>query len=139
LFAVHACGKNGETQGHNAAKYSRDGIHRNPFLESFVARMRVAVAKEAKEPVLQVSFEKTLGAARVLCMVLVEAGDLLSSEQMQIFSARLMDRVARQLSGRRRSRSCPRAVRQPIGPWPRKQTSANSYGDFQYEVTPIRS
>lgn len=106
--------------------------------QSLVARMRVAVAKEAKEPVLQVSFEKTLGAARVLCMVLVEAGDLLSAEQMQLFSARLMDRVARQLSGRRRSRSCPRAVRQPIGPWPRKQTSSNSYGDFEYEITPIR-
>lgn len=106
--------------------------------QSLVARMRVAVAKGAKAPVLRVSFEKTLGAARVLCMVLVEASDLLSSEQMQIFSGRLMDRVARQLSGCRRSRSCPRAVRQPIGPWPRKQKSANSYGDFEYEVTPIR-
>jgi len=106
--------------------------------QSLVARMRVAVAKRANAPVLRVSFAKTLGAARVLCMVLVEASDLLSSEQMQLFSRRLMDRVARQLSGPRRSRSCPRAVRQPIGPWPRKQTSSSSYGDFEYEVTPIK-
>jgi hypothetical protein len=106
--------------------------------QSLVARMRVAVGKRAKKPVLRVSFEKTLEAARALCLVLVEAGDLLSARQMQLFSSRLMDRVARQLSGRRRGRSCPRAVRQPIGPWPRKQRSVNSYGDFEYEVTPIK-
>jgi hypothetical protein len=106
--------------------------------QSLVARMRVQVAEQAGAAVLRVSFEKTLESARVLCVVLVEAADLLSPTQMRKLSQRLMDRVARQLSGRRRARSCPRAVRQPIGPWPRKQKQRDSYGDFKYEVSKIK-
>jgi hypothetical protein len=102
-----------------------------------VARMRIQVAGEAGAEVLRVSFHKTLESARVLCVVLVEAADLLSAAQLRHLSERLMDRVARQLSGRRRARSCPRAVRQPVSPWPRKRKSSNSYGEFKSEVATI--
>jgi hypothetical protein len=105
--------------------------------QALVARLRVQVARDAGAAVLRVSFQKTLEAARVLCVVLVEAADLLSAAQLRQLSERLMDRVARQLSGRRRARSCPRAVRQPVRSWPRKRKSSNSYGEFQYEVAKI--
>jgi len=105
--------------------------------QALVARLRVQVARDAGAAVLRVSFQKTLEAARVLCVVLVEAADLLSAGQLRQLSERLLDRVARQLSGRRRARSCPRAVRQPVSSWPRKQQSSNSYGEFKYKVTKI--
>lgn len=105
--------------------------------QALVARLRVAVAQQARAAVLRVSFQKTLEAARVLCVVLAEAADLLSAAQLRKLSERLMDRVARQLSGRRRARSCPRAVRQPVSPWPRKQKTSNTYGEFEYEVAKI--
>jgi hypothetical protein len=105
--------------------------------QALVARLRVQVARDVGAAVLRVSFQKTLEAARVLCVVLVEAADLLSAAQLRQLSERLMDRVARQLSGRRRARSCPRAVRQPVRSWPRKRKSSNSYGEFQYEVAKI--
>lgn len=106
--------------------------------QSLVARMRVQVAEQSGAPVLRVSFEKTLEAARVLCVVLAEAADFLSRAQMRKLSERLMDRVARQLSGPRRERSCPRAIRQPVSPWPRKQKQRDSYGEFKYEVSKIK-
>jgi len=105
--------------------------------QALVARMRVQVARDAGAEVLRVRFQKTLEAARVLSVVLVEAADLLSTAQLRQLSERLMDRVARQLSGRRRARSCLRAVRQPVSPWPRKRKSSNSYGEFKYEVATI--
>jgi propanediol dehydratase small subunit len=105
--------------------------------QALVARLRVHVARDAGADLLRVSFQKTVEAARVLCVVLVEAADLLSAGQLRQISDRRMNRVARQLSGRRRARSCPRAVRQPVSPWPRKRKSSNSYGEFQYEVTKI--
>jgi hypothetical protein len=105
--------------------------------QALVARLRVQVAGDAGAEVLRVSFQKTLESARVLCVVLAEAADLLSAAQLRQLSERLMDRVARQLSGRRRARSCPRAVRQPVSPWPRKQNPSNSYGEFKYEVAKI--
>jgi hypothetical protein len=105
--------------------------------QALVARLRVQVARDAGAELLRVSFQKTLESARVLCVVLVEAADLLSAGQLCQLSDRLMGRVARQLSGRRRSRSCPRAVRQPVSAWPRKQKSSNSSGEFEYEVAKI--
>jgi hypothetical protein len=87
--------------------------------QALVARLRVQVGREAGTEVLRVSLQKTLEAARVLCVVLVETADLLSAGQLHQLSERLMDRVARQLSDRRRARSCPRVVRQPVSSWPR--------------------
>jgi hypothetical protein len=106
--------------------------------QGLVARMRVGVAHRAHVPVLRVSFEKTLEAARVLCLVLAVAADLLSAAQLRELSQRLMERVAQQLSGPRRARSCPRAVRQPVCAWPRKQRASSCYGDFDYEVLKIK-
>jgi hypothetical protein len=105
--------------------------------QAVVARMRVQVGRDAGVDVLRVSFQKTLESARVLCVVLAEAADIVSAAQMRKLSERLLDRVARQLSGRRRARSCPRAVRQPVSAWPRKQKASNSYGEFKYEVAII--
>ena len=106
--------------------------------QSLVARMRVQVADRSGAPVLRVSFEKTLEAARILCVVLIEAGDFLSRAQMRKLNERLMDHVARQLSGRRWERSCPRAIRQPVSPWPRQQKQRDSCGAFHYEVSTIK-
>jgi hypothetical protein len=106
--------------------------------QALVARMRLQVARQAGVSVLRVSFGKTLEAAQVLCVVLAEAADLLNATQLRKLGERLLDRVARQLSGRRRDRSCPRAVRQPVCSWPRKRKSCNAYGKFEYEVTKIK-
>ena len=67
---------------------------------------------------LCVSFVKTLELMRPLWLTL--GGDLLSARQKPQLTERFLERAGRYVTRRRkRPRSCPRAVRQPISPWPR--------------------
>jgi hypothetical protein len=79
-------------------------------------RARAAAGQGA---VLRVSFLKTLELVRPLWLVLELGSDLLSEEQKAQLTKRFQEQVRRCLIQPRRSRSCPRAVRQPVSKWPR--------------------
>jgi hypothetical protein len=68
---------------------------------------------------LRVSFVKLLELLRPLWLVLALGGDLLSAEQARQLTERFLDHARSCLTPKRRARSCPRAVRQPIKKWPR--------------------
>jgi len=70
-------------------------------------------------PVLRVSFIKLLELLRPLWLVLALGDDLLSEWQKEQLTERFYQRARTCLTPKRRVRSCPRKVRQPVSGWPR--------------------
>lgn len=83
-----------------------------------IARERARAAR-GEVAVLRVSFVKLLELLRPLWLVLAIGGDLLSPDQARQLTKRFLDHARSCLTPKRRARSCPRAVRQPIKKWPR--------------------
>ena len=78
-----------------------------------------ARAAGGKVPVLRVSFGKLLELLRPLWLVLALGEDVLEEWQKAELSRRFNEQARGCLTPRRRKRSCPRAVRQPVSKWPR--------------------
>jgi hypothetical protein len=84
-------------------------------------------AAAGQVPVLRVSFIKLLELLRPLWLVLSLGDDLLSEAQKQQLTERFYEQARSCLTPKRRSRSCPRKVRQPVSGWPR--LLQNEYGE----------
>ena len=93
-----------------------------------IAALMLAAALLAKErdraaagqvPVLRVSFAKLLELIRPLWLTLALGDDLLEEWQKQELSERFYRKAGTYLTPKRRARSCPRKVRQPVSGWPR--------------------
>jgi hypothetical protein len=103
---------------------------------ALVAHARAEAAQGAV-PVLQVSFVKLLTLVRTLWLTLELGGDLLSARQQQALVARFWAQARRLLTRPRRvPRSCPRAVRQPVGGWPRKTRKESWQGTLAMQILP---
>jgi hypothetical protein len=76
-------------------------------------------ASNGQVPVLRISFAKLLDLLRPLWVVLSVGSDLLSEELQRALTDRVLKEASRCLTPQRRTRSCPREVRQPVGGWPR--------------------
>ena len=105
---------------------------------AMVARARLQIAEAAGATALRVSFGRTLAALQPLWMLLSVGGDLLSASQRRAFIARVLRPLTGQgLLPKRRTRGCPRTVRQPIKGWPRTTHTHSQKGDWQYELSTI--
>lgn len=100
---------------------------------ALIARERVHAAA-GQAPVLRISFAKTLELLRPLWLVFALGSDLLSEEQKQQLTERFQSQARRCLSAPKRTRSCPRAVRQPIGKWPRLIANQSLEGPLDFKV-----
>jgi hypothetical protein len=98
---------------------------------------RIEAAKAGEVPVLRISFLKTLEAIRGLWQFLEVTGDLLDARGVRLAVRRTMRRIAEKALPKRRKRSCPRALRQPVSSWPRllKNSSVNS--EPEYNLIPV--
>ena len=76
-------------------------------------------AAAGQVPVLRVSFIKLLDLLRPLWLVLALGDDLLSPRQKEQLTERIYQQARTCLTPKRRLRSCPRKVRQPVSGWPR--------------------
>jgi hypothetical protein len=76
-------------------------------------------AADGQVPVLRISFIKLLDLLRPLWLVLALGEDLLSEQQKQQLTERFYDKARTYLTPKRRTRSCPRKLRQPVSKWPR--------------------
>jgi hypothetical protein len=85
---------------------------------SLLARERDRAAA-GRVPVLRVSFIKLLELLRPLWLVLALGDDLLQDWQKEKLTERFYEQARGCLTPRRRQRSCPRKVRQPVSGWPR--------------------
>lgn len=108
-----------------------------------VAALVLATALIAKEraqaaagelPVLRVSFVKVLELLQPLWLVFALGEDLLSKKQKHQLVDRFYKQMRTMATGKRRSRSCPRAIRQPVRGWPRKTKNASYEGEIAYQI-----
>jgi hypothetical protein len=106
---------------------------------AILAEERMRIANHGGEEVLRISFGKTLTMLRSLWMMLAAGEGILSAEQAAGMAKEVMRSIARTALPARRKRSCPRAVRQPVGSWPRLTKNTYSIGAAQYELTEIHA
>lgn len=93
-----------------------------------------ARAAAGQVPVLRVSFIKVLELLQPLWLTLALGEDLLSEQQKNELVKRFYEHMGRCVSAKRRSRSCPRAVRQPVTGWPRLQRTASVEGPQHFQL-----
>jgi len=102
--------------------------------QSIVANTRLIAANGQNIQVLQISFLKTLDACRNLCWLSAVAGNIITAGQFKKIAHLTEIELGRQASKKRRQRSCPRKVRQPINKWPRMIRNRYAEGKFEHKI-----
>jgi hypothetical protein len=74
----------------------------------------------------RISFVKLSQTLEPLWLTLAVGADLLSAQQKQTLTDRFYALAARCVMPKKRTRSCPRVLRQPVQPWPRKTDQKGS-------------
>lgn len=88
---------------------------------AIIARMRVETATQLKVPPLRMSFSKLMSSTEELWHACRLVGEMLTPTLFAQMWERYLDDVRRwAILPERRSRSCPRVLRQPVSRWPRK-------------------
>jgi hypothetical protein len=98
-------------------------------------RMEAAGAGEVG--VLRISFLKTLRIVQGLWQFLEVSADLLGPDQVHLVIRRCLKRIAERAIPKRRQRSCPRALRQPVRSWPRLRKNSSHTAPLEYSVGEI--
>lgn len=80
------------------------------------------------------SFVKVLELVRPLWLMLGLFEDLVTDRQKHQIVRRVYTRMGDCVTAKRRSRSCPRAVRQPVTGWPRLLRNESVEGPLHFEV-----
>jgi hypothetical protein len=93
-----------------------------------------ARAAAGQGPVLRVSFVKVLELLRPLWLRLALGADVLSARQQDQLVRRFYEHMGRCVTAPRRSRSCPRAVRQPVSGWPRLLRAESIEGPLAFKL-----
>jgi len=105
------------------------------IVAAMLARER-AEAANGQVPVLRISFLKLLELTRPLWLVLELGDDLLEEWQKKELTERFQKQARGCLTPRKRARSCPRAVRQPVGGWPRLIKNQSWTGEASFKIIP---
>ena len=105
------------------------------IVAAMLARERAGAAN-GKVPALRISFLKLLELLRPLWLGLELGEDLLAEWQKQELTKRFQEQARACLTPRKRARSCPRAVRQPIGKWPRLIKNQSWTGPAAFTIIP---
>jgi Transposase DDE domain len=95
---------------------------------------RVAAAGAGEVGVVRISFLKTLQLVQGLWGFLAVSADLLKPHGVRLLVRRTLRLMAEMAIPKRRQRSCPRALRQPVSSWPRLRKNTYRQGTVQYSV-----
>jgi hypothetical protein len=98
---------------------------------------RVEAGSAGQVGVLRISFLKTLQAVQGLWCFLEVTADLLTPAQVRLVVRRTLRQIADMAIPKRRQRSCPRALRQPVSSWPRLRKNTARSGAINYNVGEI--
>jgi len=98
---------------------------------------RVEAARAGQVGALRISFLKTLHLIQGLWQFLEVSADLLGPEQVRLVIRRCLKKIAERAIPKRRQRSCPRALRQPVSSWPRLRKNISHTGPVEYSVEEI--
>jgi hypothetical protein len=83
---------------------------------------------------LRISFPKLLQVVQAMWFTVAFGDGILSERQMQTMMKRGYAHLRQCRTPARRSRSCPRKVRQPIRRWPRLMRNESVEGPFHLEI-----
>lgn len=100
---------------------------------SLIAHQRARL-KPGEELEHRVSFIKTWETLEPLWLTLLLGADILTENQKQQLCDRFYTLAARRVMAKKRHRSCPRVLRQPVQPWPRKKDQQSLHGPLQVSV-----
>lgn len=98
---------------------------------------RVEASSVGAVGVLRISFLKTLQAVQGLWKFLEVSADLLGADGVRLVVRRTLRQIADMAIPKRRQRSCPRALRQPVSSWPRLRRNTSREGAIEYSVGEI--
>jgi hypothetical protein len=105
---------------------------------SLIAQER-AKLKPGEELAHRISFIKTWETLEPLWLTLLLGADILSAKQKQQLCDRFYWLASRRVMAKKRVRSCPRVMRQPVQPWPRKKNQKSSTAPLEISIVPTRS
>jgi hypothetical protein len=100
---------------------------------ALIARERAAAA-DGECAVERISFVKTLQLLQPLWLVFSLGEEILTATQKQQLVDKFYAQMRLMLSDKRRTRSCPREVRQPVRGWPRKIKNVSYEGEVTYKI-----
>ena len=103
-------------------------------LASAVLAVERTTTADDQLSVLRVSFPKLLQVVQAMWLTLSLGEGVLSERQIQTMLKRGYARLRQCRTPARRSRSCPRKVRQPIKRWPRLMRNESVEGPFHLEI-----
>lgn len=103
------------------------------LVTALLARERARAATR-QAPVLRIKFGVVLAIVRSMWFCLGPIADLLTEQQKRHVIKRGQALMRRSLTGPRRSRTNPRAVRQPVTKWPRLMQTHSIEGPLQFSV-----
>lgn len=98
---------------------------------------RMEAATMGEVGVLRISFMKTLQVVQGLWQFLEVSADLLTPPQVRLVVRRALRQIAAMAIPKRRLRSSPRALRQPVSSWPRLRKNTYRHGTLHYSLVPI--
>lgn len=98
---------------------------------------RITAAKAGEVGVLRISFLKTFELIQGLWQFMELSADLLGPDKIRLLVRRALRQIGQMAIPRRRQRSCPRALRQPVSIWPRLRKDTYQNGPVQYSVGEI--
>jgi hypothetical protein len=98
---------------------------------------RVEAAAVGQVGVLRISFLKTLQVVQGLWQFLEVTSDMLTPAQVSLVVRRSLKRIADMAIPKRRARSCPRKLRQPVSSWPRLRKNTYGKGPVNYSIGEI--
>jgi hypothetical protein len=91
-------------------------------------------AAAGQVPVLRISFLKALELMRPLWLMFALGSDLLTAGQKRQLTERFLRHARRFLIAPRRTRSCPRKLRQPSSRWPRLLHNESHEGPLHFHI-----
>ena len=100
---------------------------------------RMEAADVAQVGVLRISFLKTLQVVQGLWQFLELTSDMLTPAQVRLVVRRSLRRIADMAIPKRRARSCPRKLRQPVSSWPRLRKNTYRKGAIDYSIAAIHA
>lgn len=103
------------------------------LVSALLATERARVAP-GDVPVVRVSFVKVLDCVRALWLMLGWFDDVVTDRQKNTCVRRAYKEMSGYVTTTRRSRSCPRAVRQPVTGWPRLLRNESIEGPLHFDV-----
>jgi hypothetical protein len=93
--------------------------------------------KPGEELSHRISFIKVWETLEPLWLTLLLGADILTETQKQQLCERFYKLAATRAMDKKRSRSCPRALRQPNQPWPKKRDQQSSTAPLQISIIAI--